>query len=40
MDLTLSGQEFVQALAVALGAALVAGIYPAWRLSRLVTAQH
>jgi len=39
MDLTLSGQEFVQALAVALGAALVAGIYPAWRLSRLVTAQ-
>jgi len=39
MDLALSGQEFVQALAVALGAALVAGIYPAWRLSRLVTAQ-
>lgn len=39
MDLILSGQPFVQALAVALGAALLAGVYPAWRLSRLVTAQ-
>ena len=39
MDLMLSGQPFVQALAVALGAALLAGVYPAWRLSRLVTAQ-
>lgn len=39
MGLTLSGQEFAQAFAVALGAALLAGVYPAWRLSRLVTAQ-
>ena len=39
MDLALGGQEVVQALAVALGAALLAGVYPAWRLSRLVTAQ-
>lgn len=39
MDLALGGQEFAQALAVALGAALLAGVYPAWRLSRLVTAQ-
>lgn len=39
MDLALGGQEIAQALAVALGAALLAGVYPAWRLSRLVTAQ-
>jgi len=39
MDLALSGQEFAQAFAVALGAALLAGVYPAWRLSHLVTAQ-
>ena len=37
MELALRPQEFVQAFAVALLAALAAGIYPAWRLSRLVT---
>lgn len=39
MDLALGGRDFAQAFAVALGAALLAGVYPAWRLSRLVTAQ-
>ena len=34
--LHLSPQEFLQAFAVALAAALAAGVYPAWRLSRLV----
>lgn len=39
MDLTLSPQEFIQAFVIALIAALAAGIYPAWRLSKLVTVQ-
>lgn len=39
MDLTLGPQEFVQAFLVALVASLAAGVYPAWRLSKLVTAQ-
>lgn len=30
---------FLQAVAVSLAAAILAGIYPAWRLSRMVTAQ-
>ncbi len=37
LELVLRPQEFLQAFAVALVAALAAGIYPAWRLSRLVT---
>jgi ABC-type antimicrobial peptide transport system permease subunit len=37
--LALSPNEFIQAFAVALLAALVAGMYPAWRLSKLVTAR-
>ncbi len=36
MQLNVGGQEFAQAFAVALVAALLAGIYPAWRLGRLV----
>lgn len=39
MFLTLSPNEFAQAFAVAVVAALVAGMYPAWRLSKLVTAR-
>jgi len=39
MDLALNPQDFAQALAVALSAALAAGLYPAWRLSKLVTVQ-
>jgi putative ABC transport system permease protein len=31
--------EFGQAFAVALVAALLAGVYPAWRLTRLMTAR-
>ena len=31
----LTAGDFAQALAVALGAALLAGIYPAWRLGRM-----
>lgn len=39
MVLNLQTQEFAQAFAVALVAALAAGVYPAWRLSRLAAAQ-
>lgn len=39
MQLTLAPQEFIQAFAVALAAALAAGIYPAWRLGRLALAE-
>lgn len=39
MQLMIAPGEFAQAFAVALVAALAAGIYPAWRLSRLVTAR-
>jgi putative ABC transport system permease protein len=39
MFLTLSPNEFIQAFAVAVIAALIAGLYPAWRLSNLVTAR-
>jgi putative ABC transport system permease protein len=39
MFLTLSPNEFIQAFAVAVIAALVAGMYPAWRLSKLATAR-
>ncbi len=39
MDLTLSSREFVQAFFVAVIAALAAGIYPAWRLSRTDAAE-
>ncbi|NLX11489.1 MAG: ABC transporter permease [Chloroflexi bacterium] len=39
MELTLSPQEFVQAFAVAVVAALAAGVYPAWRLSKLVAVE-
>ncbi len=39
MFLTLSPNEFAQAFAVAVIAALVAGMYPAWRLSKLATAR-
>ena len=34
MDLTLTPRPFIQAFAVALIAALAAGLYPAWRSSR------
>jgi len=39
MQLTLSPNEFIIAFAVAVVAALAAGLYPAWRLTRLVTAR-
>ncbi len=39
MQLALLPGEFAQAFAVAVIAALAAGIYPAWRLSQLVTAR-
>ena len=39
MQLALLPGEFAQAFAVAVVAALAAGIYPAWRLSQLVTAR-
>jgi len=39
IDLSLNWVVFVQAFFVALAAALAAGIYPAWRLGRLVTAE-
>ncbi len=38
MDFYLVPGEFVQAFAVAVAAALLAGVYPAYRLTRLVTA--
>jgi putative ABC transport system permease protein len=39
MEIAFIPLEFVQALAVAIVAALLAGIYPALRLSNLVTAE-
>jgi putative ABC transport system permease protein len=39
LDLVLGLREFVLAFAVALIAALAAGIYPAWRLSKLVAVE-
>lgn len=39
MALDLQAGPFVQAFTVAVVAALLAGLYPAWRLTRLVTAQ-
>ncbi len=39
MDLALQVRELAQAFAVALVAALAAGLYPAWRLGRLAAAQ-
>jgi putative ABC transport system permease protein len=39
LDLVLGPREFVQAFVVALVAALAAGIYPAWRLSKLVAVE-
>jgi putative ABC transport system permease protein len=39
MQLTLSPNEFIIAFSVAVVAALAAGLYPAWRLTRLVTAR-
>lgn len=39
LQLALSPDAFLQALAISLAAALLAGIYPAWRLSRMETAE-
>lgn len=39
MDLMLRPSDLVQAFAVALAAALAAGVYPAWRLGKLVTVE-
>jgi len=39
IDLSLNWVVFAQAFIVALAAALAAGIYPAWRLGRLVTGE-
>ena len=38
LELTLQPESLATAVAVALGAALLAGVYPAWRLGRLATA--
>lgn len=38
MDIAPVPQEFVQAMAVAIFASVAAGVYPAWRLSKLITA--
>ncbi len=38
MQLTLTPQEFLEAFLVAVLAALAAGVYPAWRLSRMAVA--
>ena len=35
MQMTVAPEILAQAVALAVGAALVAGIYPAWRMSRL-----
>ncbi len=35
LEMFLQPQTFVQAFLVALGAALLAGLYPAWRLGRI-----
>ena len=39
MQLAILPEQFVQAFAVAFFAALAAGVYPAWKLSQLVTAR-
>lgn len=39
LEMQLDPQEFVQAFLVALGAALAAGIYPAWRMGRIPPAE-
>lgn len=39
LQLAASPETFLQALAVALAAALLAGVYPAWKMSRMATAE-
>jgi putative ABC transport system permease protein len=39
LELQLDPTEFVQAFLVALGAALAAGLYPAWRMGRIAPAE-
>jgi ABC-type antimicrobial peptide transport system permease subunit len=39
MQLTAAPVDFAQAFGVALAASLAAGLYPAWRLGRLVMAE-
>ena len=39
LEMQLDPREFVQAFLVALGAALAAGIYPAWRMGRIAPAE-
>ncbi|MCB0200367.1 MAG: ABC transporter permease, partial [Anaerolineae bacterium] len=39
LQLQLSPEPFVQAMVVAVVAALLAGIYPAWRMTRMATAE-
>jgi putative ABC transport system permease protein len=39
LEMQLDPMEFVQAFLVALGAALAAGIYPAWRMGRIAPAE-
>jgi putative ABC transport system permease protein len=39
LQLAWNPEAFIQALGIAMVAALMAGIYPAWRLSRMVTAE-
>lgn len=39
LQMQLAPQPFLQALAVAVIAALLAGLYPAWRMSRMITSE-
>jgi putative ABC transport system permease protein len=39
LEMQLDPMEFVQAFLVALGAALAAGLYPAWRMGRILPAE-
>ena len=39
LQLQVSPEPFFQALLLAVAAALLAGIYPAWRMGRMITAE-
>jgi putative ABC transport system permease protein len=39
LEMQLDPMEFVQAFLVALGAALAAGLYPAWRMGSIAPAE-
>jgi putative ABC transport system permease protein len=39
LEMRLDPMEFIQAFLVAIGAALAAGLYPAWRMGRIPPAE-